>query len=130
MVQYEICIANEYAEDVIMELTKAMQLPYLREDFLTAWNERNKRSSRNLYITRKKDRLICLDCNDRDWLFTLVVICNENEAEFIKRIILKWDNRCREEYGQELTKELKNCYGAPDSLMRITEQEYHISLME
>ncbi len=130
MVQYEMCFANEFAEDVIMELTKEMHLPYLREDFLTAWNERNTRSSRNLYIARKKDRLICLDCNDRDWLFTLVVICNENEAEFIKRIVLKWDNRSREEYGQELTKELKNCYGDSDSLLRIIEQEYHISLTE
>lgn len=126
MVQYEICFANEYAEEVIIELTKEMQLPYLREDFLT----RNMCSPRNLYIARKKDRLICLDCNDRDWLFTLVVICNENEAEFIKRIILKWDNRSREEYGQELTKELKNWYGVPDSLLRIIEQEYHISLTE
>ena len=130
MVQYEICFANEFAEEVIMELTKEMQLPYLREDFLTAWNERNMRSPRNLYIARKKDRLICLDCNDRDWLFTLVVICNENEAESIKRIILEWDNRSREEYGQKLTKDLKNWYGVPDSLLRIIEQEYHISLTE
>ena len=86
------------------------------------------RSPRNLYIARKKERLICLDCNDRDWLFALVVICNENEAGLIKRIILKWDNRSREQYGQELKKELKNCYGAPDSLLRIIEQEYHITL--
>ncbi len=113
-----------------MELTKAMQLPYIKEDFLTAWDERNMSSPRNIYLVREKGRFICLDCNDMDWLFTLVVICNESEAEIIKKIMLKWNNRCREEYRQELKKDLKNKYGDPDSLLKTIEQEYHISIVE
>lgn len=74
MVQYEICFANEFAEEVIIELTKEMQLPYLREDFLIAWDERDKHSTKNIFMIKDKERFICVDCNDRDWLFGLVLI--------------------------------------------------------
>ena len=48
---------------------------------------------------------MCIDCNARDFIMPLVVICQDNDADKIKAAMLKWDNKIREEYYQELTEE-------------------------
>ena len=37
--------------------------------------ERDKKSPNNLYILRENENVICVDFNDKDWFFPLVVKC-------------------------------------------------------
>ncbi len=56
MVQYEMCFTNEYTEEIIVDLAREMHLPYLREDFLIAWNERDTHSPKNIFMIKDKER--------------------------------------------------------------------------
>lgn len=128
MVQYEMCFTNEYTEEIIVDLAREMHLPYLREDFLIAWNERDTHSPKNLFMIKDKARFICINCNDRDWIFSLVVVCDESEADTIKKVMLNWDNMIREEYNQELTEDLQNLYGQDDTFLKHMEKFYNVKL--
>lgn len=72
--------------------------------------------------------MICIDCNDNDWIYPLVVQCHEAEADVIKKIMLKWDNFIREEYGQELTVDIQNVYGKDFTLLRNIEKYYNTKI--
>lgn len=54
MVQYEMCFTNEYTEEIIVDLAGKMHLPYLREEFLISWNERDTHSPKNIFMIKDK----------------------------------------------------------------------------
>lgn len=58
----------------------------------------------------------------------MVVVCDESEADTIKKVMLNWDNMIREEYDQELTEDLQNLYGQDDTFLKRMEQFYNIKL--
>ncbi len=124
MVQYEMYFTNEYIEDIVHELAKIMKLDVDENDIAVAMQERDKTSPNNLYILGEKENVICIDCNDRDWIFPLVVKCQEKDAEEIKAIMLKWDNLIREEYGQRLTDSIYNVFGKKKTLLNSMEKYY------
>ena len=124
MVQYEMYFTNEYVEEMIHELANIMKVDVNEKDIAIAMQERDKHSPNNLYILRENENVICVDCNDRDWIFPLVVKCQEKDAAAIKAVMLKWDNLIREEYGQELTDNICNVYGKKNTVANGIEEYY------
>lgn len=128
MVQFEMYFTNEYVKEILLDLANAMKLCFQEEDLEKAIQEKDKQSKNNILLVKRDKRFICVDCNDRDWIFPLSVRCDETEAQKVKEIMLKWDNLIREEYNQELTGDLLNTYEKDDSLLKRIERYYNITL--
>lgn len=128
MIQFEMYFTNEYIKEILTDLANAMKLYFQEVDVEKAMQERDKQSSNNILLVKEGERFICIDCNDKDWIFPLIVRCDENEAQKLKKIMLKWDNLIREEYDQELTSDILNVYKKDDNLLKRIEKYYNISL--
>lgn len=124
MVQYEMYFTNEYVEEILHDLMSIIKIDVKKKDIEVAMQEKDKNSQNNLLIFEKNGNLVCIDCNDRNWIFPLVVRCQEEYANAIKEIMLKWDNLIREEYGQELTNDMQNVYGMEKTLLNSIEEYY------
>lgn len=128
MVQFEMYFTNEYVNEILIDLANTMELRFQEEDVEKAMQERDKQSKNNILLVKKDKRFICIDCNNKDWIFPLIVRCNENEAQKVKEIMMKWDNSIREEYDQELTSEMLDAYEKEDNLLKHIERYYNINL--
>lgn len=128
MVQYEMYFTNEYVEEILHDLMSIIKIDVKKKDIEAAMQERDKNSQNNLLIFEKDWNIVCIDCNDRNWIFPLVVRCQEVYANAIKEIMLKWDNLIREEYGQELTNDMQNVYGMEKTLLNSIEEHCGKSL--
>ena len=126
LVQYEMCFTNEYVEEILDDLAVIMDLHPDKKDIDAAMQERDKRSLNNLLILKSELGCICIDCNDKDWIFPLIVICQDGVAEKVKEIMLKWDNLIRKEYGQKITEDICNVYGKNQTLLSTVEKYYGI----
>lgn len=124
MIQYEMYFTNEYIEEIVYELADIMKIDVEKKEMMAAMQERDRNSLNNIYILKKDDNIICIDCNDKDWIYPLVVKCQEADADVVKATMLKWDNLIRKEYGQELTVDIDNVYGKPDTLLNSIEKYY------
>lgn len=124
MVQYEMYFTNEYIDEIVRELADEMGMEVAEQDIKSAMQEKDKSSLNNIYTLKKDGKLICIDCNDNDWIYPLVVQCNEAEADKVNKIMLKWDNMIREEYGQELTIDIPDVYGKGSTLLSNIESYY------
>lgn len=124
MVQYEMYFTNEYIDEIVQELADEMGMEVAEQDIKSAMQEKDKSSLNNIYTLKKDGKLICIDCNDNDWIYPLVVQCNEAEADKVNKIMLKWDNMIREEYGQELTIDIPDVYGKGSTLLSSIESYY------
>lgn len=102
-----------------------MALDADREDAITAAiQEKDKSSYHNLYILGEKENIIYIDCNNRDWIFPLVVKCQENVSGAVRTAMLKWDNLIRGEYGQKLMNDIHNVYGKDNTLLNNINRDY------
>ena len=128
MIQYEMYFTNEYIEEILSDLAVIMELHFEQKDIDAAMQERDKKSLNNLLILKNESGYICIDCNDMDWIFPLVVICQEGVADKIKRIMLRWDNLIRKEYGQDLTEDICNVYGKEQTMLSNLENYYGIAI--
>ncbi len=128
MVQFEMYFTNEYVKEILTDLTSAMKLHFQEEDVEKAMKERDRQSKNNILLVKKDGRFICIDCNDKDWIFPLIVRCDENEAQKIKEIMMRWDNLIREEYNQESVSDMINAYEKDDNLLKRLEGYYNITL--
>lgn len=75
---------------------------------------------------------MCVDCNARDFIMPLVVMCQDSDVDQIKPLMLAWDNKMREEYYQKLTEEIVDVYNVKDGSTLLSEIEsfYHISIYD
>ena len=128
MVQYEMYFANEYTEEIVYDLVEAMGLYVEKKDIQVAMQEKNKYSLDNLLLIKGESGSICIDCNDNDWIFPLVVNCQERLVPKLKQIMLKWDNLIREEYAQTLSEDICNVYGKEQTLSDSIEKYYGITI--
>ena len=128
MVQFEMYFTNEYVQEIVTDLTKAMGLHLPEEAVEKAMRESDPQSKNNLLLIKKDDRFICIDCNDRDWIFPLIVRCDENEAPLLKEIRMSWDKAIREEYAQEAVSDLSDALGKADNLLKRLEKYYDLTL--
>ena len=130
MVQYEMYFPNEYLEEILNDLAAIMRLDIEKKAIDVAMQERNFSSLNNLLILRKDGDIICVDCNDRDFIFPLVVICQEKYADAVNECMLKWDNSCRREYDQDLQDNIPNVYGKEKTLLNSIEEYYGILIYD
>lgn len=128
MIQYQISFAGEYVKDIVYDLADILKLNVVEEDIDAAIDERNHSSPNNIYILRGEDSCIYADCNDRDWLLGITVLCREKDADQVKAALLKWDNISRSEYGQVLKEDLTNVYGKKDTSLSFMEKYYGIKI--
>lgn len=128
MVQFEMYFTNEYVQEIVTDLTKAMGLHLPEEAVEKAMRESDPQSKNNLLLIKKNDRFICIDCNDRDWILPLIVRCDENEAPLLKEIMMSWDKAIREEYAQETVSDLSDALGKADNLLKRLEKYYDLTL--
>ena len=129
MVQYEMFFTNEYIEEIVTDLGNAMQINFSLQDVDRAMQERDKHSVNNVLFLKKGEQFIWIDCNDKDWIFPLVVRCDEQEKEKVKEIMMKWDNLIRAEYNQKLTSDLYDVYGKEDNFLKQIEDYYNVSYL-
>ena len=128
--QFEMYYANEYLEEIVADLAAVLSLKYDEKDVEIASKERDRCSLKNIFILKREGCLLCIDCNDRDFIMPLVVICQDSDIDKIKAVMLEWDNKMREEYYQELTEEIVDVYNITNGSTLLSEIEsfYHISI--
>ena len=128
--QFEMYYANEYLEEIVADFAAVLSLKYDEKDVEIASKERDRCSLKNIFILKREGCLLCIDCNDRDFIMPLVVICQDSDIDKIKAVMLEWDNKMREEYYQELTEEIVDVYNITDGSTLLSEIEsfYHISI--
>ena len=130
--QFEMYYENEYLEEIVSDLTAVLGLTYDEKDVEAASKERDRCSLKNIIILKREDCLLCIDCNDRDFIMPLVVMCQDSDVDQIKSLMLAWDNKMREEYYQKLTEEIVDVYNVKDGSTLLSEIEsfYHISIYD
>lgn len=128
--QFEMYYANEYLEEIVADLAAVLGLTYDEKDVEAASKERDRCSFKNIFILKREDSFLCIDCNDRDFIMPLVVMCQDSDVDQIKPLMLAWDNKMREEYYQKLTEEIVDVYNVKDGSTLLSEIEsfYHISI--
>ncbi len=95
--QYEMYFTNEYLEEIVADFATVLNLKYDEKDLVAASEERSMRSLNNIFVIKREGCFLCIDCNDRDYIFPLIVRCQDNDADKIKESMLNWDNKIREE---------------------------------
>ena len=107
MKQYEMYIANEYTETIVDELSRITLIQFDEAILNSAIKETDKNSKNNLYVINNGDNKLIIDCNNRDYIYALIYLVEDRFAIKAREIMLKWDNKIREEYGQDLIEEEK-----------------------
>ncbi len=123
---------NEYLEEIVADFAAALNLKYDEKDVETASKSMSVRGLENLLILKRDRCFMCIDCNARDFIMPLVVMCQDSDADRIKPLMLAWDNKMREEYYQKLTAEIVDVYQVKDGSTLLSEIEsfYHISIYD
>lgn len=126
--QFEMWFANEYIEEVVADFAAVLNLEYDRKDIDTAMEDLSN-GIKNVLMIKREGCLLCIDCNAKDYIIPLVVICQDNEEDKIKAAMLEWDNKIRKVYGQKLREEVINVYYKNNrTLLRQIEEYYKISI--
>lgn len=130
--QFEMYYANEYLEEIVADFAAVLNLKYDEKDVEIASKSMSVRGLENLLILKRDGCFVCIDCNARDFIMPLVVMCQDSDADKIKPLMLAWDNKMREEYDQKLTEEIVDVYHVKDGSTLLSEIEtfYHISIYD
>lgn len=130
--QFEIYYANEYLEEIVADFAAALNLKYDEKDVEIASKSMSVRGLESLLILKRDGCFMCVDCNARDFIMPLVVMCQDSDVDQIKPLMLAWDNKMREEYYQKLTGEIVDVYNVKDGSTLLSEIEsfYHISIYD
>lgn len=129
MEQYEMYFTNEYTEDIAVELAKKMSIVFDKNKLTEAIKENDITSDKNIFYAQNGENKLIIDCNNRDWIYSLVAICNDSCCNDVKKIMHDWDNRIREEYDQELIEEICNVFGKTDTLLDGIEEYYKVQIL-
>ena len=119
---------NEYTEEILDELTKIFNTKYDKASLERAVNESDILSPNNVFRMNINDNRIVIDCNNKDWIYSLIVITNESFANEVSKTMLKWDNYIRKEYEQELIIEESDVFGKSDTLLNKIERYYSLQI--
>ncbi|MBA4538763.1 hypothetical protein H1Z61_16925 [Bacillus aquiflavi] len=133
MRQYEMYFTNEYLLEIMDDISTIMKIDYDREKLLKSYESENIGNIDNLFVARDANNpeyFICVDCDNKDWIYPLVVRCSEKQQDCVNKCMLQWDNNIREEYGQELTERINNSFGNgnKDTLLKRIELKYDVKI--
>ena len=127
--QFEMYFTNEYLEELVADFAAVLNLEYDEKDVEIASESLSVHGLENVLLLKRTGCLLCIDCNARDYICPLVVICQDNDADKIKAAMLEWDNKIRKEYGQKSREEVINVYYKNNrTLLRQIEEYYNISI--
>jgi hypothetical protein len=117
--QYEICFPNEYTKDLLKDVGSLMKMSIDMDYLENILKNDGKPGSQCVAIFRniENDEFILADCQNRDYLYGLVVRCNQTNNELVKSSMLKWDTQFRREYHQEALTDLDNNMDNPNNLL-------------
>ncbi len=127
-VQYEMCFAGEYLEEIVRDLCAVMPLKVPEGSIRRARQERDLESLRNLLLLGGEEEFICVDCNDRDWIFPLVVRCRMGYADEVRAVMQRWDKSVRLVYGQSASEDMRDVYGGEHTVLGCLEEYYHMKI--
>lgn len=127
-VQYEMCFAGEYLEEIVRDLCAVMPLMMPEGSIRRARRERDLNSLRNLLLLGGEEEFICVDCNDRDWIFPLVVRCRTGYADEVRAVMQRWDKSVRLVYGQSASEDMRDVYGGEHTILGCLEEYYHMKI--
>ena len=122
--QYEMYFTNEYTEEIIDEIADTLNVKYDKDLLYGAIKENDKTSLNNIFILNTNEGCVIVDCNNKDWIYSLIIISIDSLAEEVCKVMLKWDNDIREEYGQELVLYERDVFGKSDTLLDSIEEYY------
>ncbi|MGE5417104.1 MAG: hypothetical protein ACM3UZ_10270 [Acidobacteriota bacterium] len=117
MKQYECCLPGEYLGDISYELSTKMAIDIdygIIEE--TAKND-GEPGEQCLAIFRKGESFVLMDLRSIDWLYAIVVRCEDDISEDVKAVMLKWDIEARKHYHQETRDDLEDRLGKEKSLL-------------
>ena len=127
--QYEMYFTNEYLEELVEVFASILNLKYDEKDVEIASTSLSVHGLENVLLIKGAGCLLCIDCNARDYICPLVIMCQDNDADKIKAAMLEWDNRIRKGYGQKPREEVINVfYKDNQTLLRRIEEFYNISI--
>ena len=120
---------NEYLEELVEVFASKLNLKYDEKDVEIASTSLSVHCLENVLLIKGAGCLLCIDCNARDYICPLVIMCQDNYADKIKAAMLEWDNRIRKGYGQKPREEVINVfYKDNQTLLRRIEEFYNISI--
>ena len=121
---------NEYLEELVEVFASILNLKYDEKDVEIASTSLSVHGLENVLLIKGANCLLCIDCNARDYICPLVIMCQDNDADKIKAAMLEWDNKIREEYYQKRREEIVDVYNVKDGSTMLSEIErfYNISI--
>ena len=128
--QYEMYFTNEYLEELVEVFASILNSKYDEKDVEIASTSLSVHGLENVLLIKGAGCVLCIDCNARDYICPLVVMCQDNDADKIKAAMLEWDNKIREEYYQKRREEIVDVYNVMDGSTMLSEIErfYNISI--
>lgn len=119
MKQYEICFPREYVEALVNEVLSELRIKNDEERIKSAKSNNGKQGENCVafFINEVSKEFVLVDCQNHDYLYSIVVRCSEEGSLSIKNILLKWDSLGRKEYGQDLQEDLSNNIAMEKSLL-------------
>ena len=130
MYQYEICIAVEYCELLVSDLAHELGVFFDEQKYKKAMYERDFKSLDNLFIFSNQECTVYVDCNNRDWLYSVIVMGEGKENKKIEDILITWDTKCRLEYGQKIAGYIENDFGKKESLLNSICKTYDFDITQ
>lgn len=130
MYQYEICIAVEYCELLVSDLAHELGVFFDEQKYKKAMYERDSKSLDNLFIFSNQECTVYVDCNNRDWLYSVIVMGEGKENKKIEDILTKWNTKCRIEYGQKVYGYLENRYRKSNTMLNFICKFYNYDITQ
>lgn len=127
MYQYEISIVDEYCELLLSDLARELGVFFDKSLYMKAVHEKNSKSLDNLFILSNQECTVYANCNIRDWLYSVVVVGKGQENRQIADILIKWNTKCRMEYGQKIY-DLENVYGKNETSLKAMCEFYNYDI--
>lgn len=117
MKQFELGVPGEYLKDLLEEVSVASGIAIDYEKVKEAANNNGEPGENCVCIFRKNDSFILVDVQNIDWLKGFVIRCEDDIANTVKDIVLKWDVIARKQYHQEIQTDIEDAFGKERSLL-------------
>lgn len=130
MNQYEICFPREYTDQLVKEVLMKLGLQYDDEKIKNAKSNNGKEGSNcvALFSNEITKEFVLVDCQNHDYLYSIVVRCMEKHSTNVKDVLLNWDRHGRKEYGQDLQDDLSNNIALEKSLLNAIIKAHNLKL--
>jgi len=130
MNQYEICFPREYTEKLVKEVLVELRLQYNEDKIKNAMINDGKEGSNCVafFSDEFTKEFVLVDCQNHDYLYSIVVRFLEKHSINVKNTLLKWDSLGRREYGQDSQEDLSNNIELEKNLLNTIIKAHNLKL--